>query len=183
MEEQQLLHQVLDASRSFNDKCPGIPGRSKCKKFGGAVTVEILRRFLRRNGFPVSARDVYINGLPVEIDLLIPKRRAAPKYGILYEPEQVACVLEVKKSGTFGANDVKKIKKDFRMVRRVARIIRCAYITLEERETYRHRATDGNIGSPCYSLFWHSGSRNVIKEKTGDWNRFLAFLRESTRSV
>jgi|HubBroStandDraft_6_1064221.scaffolds.fasta_scaffold668781_2 hypothetical protein len=44
----------------------------KCGKFAGAATVEILKQALADEGLPTSVRDVFIKGLPVEWDIVVP---------------------------------------------------------------------------------------------------------------
>jgi hypothetical protein len=58
------------------------------------LTVELIRDELKRAGLRISARDVFIKNVPVEIDLLIPKAEAKPEHGILYNPEDVLVVFE-----------------------------------------------------------------------------------------
>ncbi len=55
----------------------------KSKKFSGALTVELVREALLKEGFNVSERDVFIKGFPVEIDLLISKKGISAENRIL----------------------------------------------------------------------------------------------------
>lgn len=62
----------------------------KRNKLAGAVTLEIIKSVLAVEGIPTSARDVFVKGVPVEIDLIVPRRGANPSLGgILYEASQV----------------------------------------------------------------------------------------------
>ena len=87
MDEHELLSLITAAKVDFGPKC---------KKFAGAVAVELLKELLQRNGIVTSARDVYIEKVPVEIDLLIPKMGAVARHGILYRPEDILVAFEVK---------------------------------------------------------------------------------------
>jgi hypothetical protein len=49
-----------------------------CRKFQGHVAVEIMKEALAAEGIATSARDVFIAGLPVEWDLLVPREGAEP---------------------------------------------------------------------------------------------------------
>jgi len=171
MEEDQMLQQILAISEGFG---------ARCRKFTGAVTVEVFRAFLIRHGFAVSLRDVFIRGVPVEIDLLLPAKSAAAKHRILYEPDQVICALEVKKLGSFGEPAVKAIKKNFDAITQRHSNIRCAYVTLEERKGYTRIPTQSKIGYPCFTLFLHWTTKgNLQREATGDWTRLLGFLHKT----
>jgi hypothetical protein len=93
MTGQDIVTQVWDATERFG----------KCGEFGGAATVEIVKHALKQEGIVTSARDVFVRGVPLEIDLIIPHRGAQPSVGgILYEPLEVAVALEIKKSGCYG---------------------------------------------------------------------------------
>ena len=49
----------------------------KCGKFAGAATVEIIKKALADEALPASVRDVFIQGLPVEWDLVVPRPSGA----------------------------------------------------------------------------------------------------------
>jgi hypothetical protein len=60
--------------------------------------------------------------------------------------------------------------------------IKCAYVTLEERKTYRHKATKKNIGGfPCFTLAWHKGEEKLTE--TRHWEKLLTFLRQHLSAV
>ena len=65
MNDFQLLHEI------YYPKAVGFG--VKCSKFTGALTIEVLRLHLKRNGIPVSRRDVFIKGVGIEVDLIIPR--------------------------------------------------------------------------------------------------------------
>lgn len=165
MTGEEIVRQVRDASEGF---------QVTCRKFAGAVTAELMRKFLADEGILTSARDVFIRGVPLEIDLIVPYRGQEPTLGLLYEPEQVSVALEIKKMGSFGKDTLLGIKKNFNLLR--ALNVKCAYVTIEERETFCWKATEENIGGfPCFTLCWHKGEEILIETK--DWNRLLTFLR------
>jgi hypothetical protein len=168
MTGQEIVMQARNASEQFG----------KCGKFCGAATVEIVKRGLAEEGIPTSARDVFIKGVPVEIDLLIPRRGAEPSLGgILYESPQVAVALEIKKSGPYGEKSLAAVRDNFKLLG--AQGVSCAYVTLEERQSYRYKATPENLGVPwCFTLHWHQSELEPFAV-TEDWGRFLTFLRES----
>lgn len=149
----------------------------KCSKFAGAVSVEILKAALAEEGIPTSPRDVFVRGIPVEIDLVIPREGQEPTVGLLYEPEQVAAALEVKNSGSFGESTLKKVRHNFGRFRVAG--IRCAYVTLEERRGYRWAASSDRLGFPCFTLAWHKTTGGPI-EPTEEWVELVEFLRQST---
>jgi len=149
----------------------------KCNKYAGAITVQTLRRALQERGFSVSERDVFIRGIPVEIDLLIPTPLAEPQNGILYEPSQVSVVFEVKNYGSFGAPTVETVRRSFSRIRGANDQIACLYVTLSEREGYIHAVKPEPPGFDAFTLFWHTGSWEArIHTSSGDWERLLAKL-------
>ena len=146
----------------------------KCSKFAGAVTVEILKAALAKESIPTSSRDVFVRGIPVEVDLLVPRQGEKPALGLLYEPRQVAAALEIKNSGSFGRGTLEKIRRDFGLFREAG--VCCAYVTLEERRSYRWAASAERLGYPCFTLAWHKVTGGPI-ETTEDWAALVEFLR------
>lgn len=165
MEDREIFETISNAKKDF-----GI----KCAKFAGTVTVEVIKLALEKHGILTSPRDVFIKGLPIEIDLLISTREAVPEHSILYEPQDVLLVLEIKNYGSFGESTISSIKKNFQRIRQLNKEICCAYITLVERKGYKWAISRENTGFPSYTLFWHHGSgRNFKIELTGDWKKLL----------
>ena len=169
MEDKEILKQISDEKNNFGT----------CAKFAGAVTVEIIKNSLENHGISTSPRDVFIKGIPIEIDLLIPKRGVLPKHGILYEPQDVLVVLEIKNRGSFGQTTIDNIKRNFRKIHKENKKIYCAYLTLSERKGFRDAVTRENAGCDSYTLFWHSGSgKNFKNDPTDDWQKLLEKLNE-----
>ena len=165
MNDTEILKAINQAKESFG---------LKCAKYCGALTTEIIRQVLKNSGVRVSARDVFIRGLPMEIDLLIYKEGVIPENGILFEPDDVLATIEVKNAGSFGDKTIQTLKNNSDAIRKANGRIKCCYITLSERKGYKWAISDGNSACETYTLFWYSGSgakRNDLP--TGDWNRFL----------
>ena len=169
MTEEQLYELIEDA------KCRiGV----KCTKYAGAITVELLKNFLAHQGINTSPRDVFIEGVPVEIDLLVPKRGVVPQYGVLYRAEDVLAVFEVKNHGSFGAHTVENTKRAFKLIQDKNPRIWCAYVALKERRGYPYAVTDSNLGSSAYTFRWYSGSRKRrLYESSGDHDRLMEKLK------
>ena len=166
MTGEEIVKQAWDSVERFG----------KCRKFGGAATVEIVRQGLREEGISTSARDVFVNGVPVEIDVIVPRRGAKPSLGeILYEPSEVAVALEIKKSGSYGEKSLKSTRDNFKLLAETG--VRCAYVTLEERQTYLYKGTEANLGAPCFTLHWHQPESEPFRA-TEDWDRLVEFIRQ-----
>ena len=146
-----------------------------CRKFSGHVAVEIMKHALTEEGIETSARDVFIWGLPVEWDLLIPRDGATPMFnGLLYEPAQVKIAIEVKLSGICGGSKtLEGVRKNFELAKGVG--VQCAYVALCDRQ--RQAATTEKLGWNAFNLTWSLGHER--REETGDWSRLLKFLCEA----
>ena len=169
MRGEEIVMQARSASERFGT----------CGKFAGAATVEIVKQILAEEGIPTSVRDVFIQGLPVEIDLVVPRAGAEPLLnGLLYEPTQVACALEIKLSGLHSKKDVPSIIRNFDRAKALG--VPCGYVTLGERKSYRDKATEENLGFPCFTLTWHTAK---TLSDTGDWPRLLTFLHQQLSAV
>jgi hypothetical protein len=165
MTGEEMVTKAWDACEAFG----------KCGKFAGAATVEIVKQALADEGLPTSVRDVFIKGLPVEWDIVIPRPLAQPSLnGLIYEPADIACALEIKLSGLHGKEDAPRMAHNFERAKALG--VSCAYVTLGERKSYRHRATEENLNFPIFTITWHTS--NTMTD-TGDWEKLLAFLRGS----
>lgn len=125
---------------------------AKCSKFAGAVSVEFLRKALRRHGIPVSQRDVFIRGVPIEIDLLIPRPGSAAELDLLWDPANVLVAIEVKNSGMFGADGVARLRNSFAAIKAKCPQITCLYITYEERRNHKWAVTPSKLGDPAFTI-------------------------------
>lgn len=168
MEQNELRDLIFQGKKEF-----GV----KCKKFVGALTVEMLKSALEEHDIPLSPRDVFIRGVSVEIDLIVPKK-GNPKYGFLYEPEDVQAALEVKELGSWGQQTINQIRKNFELIRQIRNDIYCAYVTITERKDFKWAVTTENLGFSAYTLFWHKHDDIENGEPSGDFERLLKDLRE-----
>jgi hypothetical protein len=154
----------------------------KCTKLAGAVTVEALRRALKTHGFATSERDVFIRGVPIEVDLLIPRPDAVAENGLVYEPEDVLVVFEVKHSGVYSRDGRKGILACFTRIQDASPAVRCAYVTLIERRGYKWALTQEQCGDGqrSFTLFWRGSSEEPSTfQASGDWETLLVFLRDA----
>lgn len=157
-------------------------GGNLVDKFTGAITVELLKKKLMQEGFNVSNRDVYIKGVPYEIDLLILKKGERDKENLFYNPKQIAAVFEVKFSGAF-PGDPEKINKFFDSVKKVNKSIRCIYLAVSENTKYKYYPEEKKLRDfPCFLLDRDTGlerAKNKNKLKiTGDWDKLIKFLNK-----
>jgi len=70
---------------------------------------------------------------------------------LIYEPGHVTCALEIKLSGLHGKEDAPRIAYNFERAKAVG--VSCAYVTLGERKSYVHRATEGLLLLPHPLLY------------------------------
>ena len=144
--------------------------------------VESVRQALKANGINVSFRDVFIRGLPIEFDLLVPRPNTPCIDGILYKPDDVIAVLEIKASGLFDNNSKERIEKCFEEVRKTNPKIYCGYVTLSERQSFHEK----NFGENewAYPLFWwHPLKGKEPYKATGAWQELLSKLHTSIENA
>lgn len=175
MSDKYILDNYKKAKENFG---------SKCSKYRGTLTVELIRQALKKEGFIVSERDVFIKGIPIENDLIISKVGSKPENRILYNKEDVLAVLEIKSRGIWGKSAIDRIRKNFDLIKSNNKNIKCLYMTLSDRKSYKWKATEANINSPAYTLFWHTGPENKLRfEPTGDWTRLVSTIRKITKNI
>jgi hypothetical protein len=148
----------------------------ECKKFQGHVAVEIMKEALATEGIATSARDVFIAGLPVEWDILVPREGAVPKFnGLLYDPAQVKVAVEIKLSGICGSRvkTLEGLRRSSELAQSAG--VRYAYIGLCDRRN--QASTTEKHGWSEFNLTWSLG--NDRREESGDWPRLVEFLRRA----
>lgn len=144
----------------------------KCNRFAGAATTEVLKEALASEGITTSVRDVFVQGLPIEWDLIVPRPHAVPTLnGLLYKSVDVACALEIKLSGLHSQEDVPRMTRNFERAKSLG--VSCIYVTIGERETYRYRATSEGLKFPVFTLMWHRAE----PVDTRDWEKLVSFLK------
>lgn len=169
MEEDNIVKEIEDSKKDF-----GIT----CRKLSGALTIEILKEHLEEKRVKVSNRDVFIKGIKSEIDLLMVKKSAIAEHNLIYNPSDVIVALEIKSYGSFGEKTSSTIKDIFNEIKLKNNKVYCAYITLLERETYKHKVTCVKLGYPAYTIFFHKSSGKKFQLiNTNEWNKFLDEVR------
>jgi hypothetical protein len=145
-------------------------------KLTGAVTAEVIRRHLISRGLAVSARDVFVEGNPVEVDLLVHRVGAAPMAGIIYDPDDVRAVLEVKYSGVYDRAVLPALREKFDRLTKMRPLIHCVYVTVLERRGFRYAATTKALGYPAFTLHWYQRTREDAYD-SGDWEKLVSYLQ------
>ncbi len=175
----EIERQIYEKPRSLYDK-----HGAKSNKFLGSMTIEVIKKFLKGEGFDVSERDCFIQGVSNEIDLLIFKKDTTPIFNSYYKPEDVLCVFEIKSRGLYGESDINHIKTMFENVRKVNPKIKCVYLTVYENQKYKYKATKENINGEVFELFKPPTSMDSALKKeiffssaSGDWNKLIDFLK------
>jgi hypothetical protein len=168
--EWEILNKILDYRK-----------RTRSTKFVGAMTIELLRKDLMELGLNVSNRDIFIEGVPNELDLLVAKKGTNPEENLVYRPDDILAVLEVKFRGSYGKSSVVKIKKVFDSIKAANKSIECYYVSVSENRRYKHRITRDNLGYQCFEFFTResnleSALRNGRIAPTGDWERLRSKL-------
>jgi len=155
----------------------------KANKFIGALTIELVREKLIKEGFNMSNRDVFIKGIPYELNLIILKKCEKAQKNLLYEPGQVIAVLEIKFRGIYGESDIKNIRKVFNSIKKVNRKIKCIYLTISENTRYKYWPLQRKLGDFSFSLLTRKTNlEKAIKDGKlylGDeWNKLISLLKK-----
>ncbi|KKK98873.1 hypothetical protein LCGC14_2638410 [marine sediment metagenome] len=174
MDERKILDRILELREK----------QEKSTKFVGSLTTELIRKELLRQGLNVSNRDVFIERISNEFDLLILKPDSKPKENLLYNPRDVLFCLEIKFRGSYAQKGINQIKNTFDKVKNINDKIKCIYLTISESRKYKYRITKERIGNEheCFELFTRDTPLEKALESntlklTGDWNKFLESLK------
>lgn len=147
----------------------------------GALTIELLRKEFIKKGLNASNRDVFIESIPSEIDLLIAKIGKHPEENLVYNANDVLAILEIKFRGSYGKSSIDDIRKVFDAVKKANSRIECLYISVSENRKYKYRITRDNLGYDCYELLTRNTNLESAMRKgdikpTGDWEKLLRRL-------
>ena len=149
----------------------------KCNKFLGSATIQTIRSHLAKKGFNISQRNVYIQNIPNELDLLILDKGVNNKM-LVYEPEEVLAILEIKFRGSFGKSSIESLKKVYEHIKQIDNIP-CLYVTLLEGKTYKNKITKENSGWNTFDIFYYKGDiMKGKKEDTGDWYKLIKYIQK-----
>lgn len=177
--EEKILETLIDIGKEMRERTNKYP-----RKFIGALTIELLRKGLIKEGFNVSNRDVFIIGMHNELDLIILKKKQKARENLLYYPDQVVAVFEIKFNGTYTKNDISNIKKVFRSIKRLNKKILCLYLTISENSNFVYYPEEKKLGDYSFFLFLREISplEDAIEKgklyKTGDWNKLIGILKK-----
>lgn len=176
--EEKILKTLMDIRKEMKERTKKHP-----RKFIGALSIELLRKELIKEGFNISHRDVYIFGLHNEFDLLVLKKKQKARENLLYKPEQVIAVLEIKFSGTYSEDEILNINKIFSSVRKLNKKIKCFYLTISENIKYKYYSKEKKIGDHAFFLFSRETNlKSAIKKgrlrATGDWDKLISYFKK-----
>jgi hypothetical protein len=112
--QEEIVRKVLAWSKTSRET--GIGGRFSWNRYNGKVACNVVKYYLEkhlRNGLKV-ATSAFIEGLPIEFDILIVDKDAIPEeFTDAFDPESVHSVIEVKSHGTIGEERLEQIKRIF----------------------------------------------------------------------
>jgi hypothetical protein len=186
-EEYQMLIEVAEENiRQDKEK-------SAQKKRGFPFEV-VVREHLLRRGFNLTFNpNVTIEGSEIKNDLFFLKSTVNPNLK-KYSPSEVNLVIEVKNNA--GVDSAKSIKENFDALKKHSPDLRFAVVVLSEKTGYQHEVTDEKPGYQTYKSFTLVSRRiypktgglyspkaimDMLKNKdlkrTGDWERFIAYLK------
>lgn len=170
------LVSILDEVRNVTKALSSIPARGRTK-LTGAIAIEVIRSRLLEVGVPVSSRDVFIAGDATEFDLLVVRKEANPIYGIVYDPADVAAIVEIKFSGIYSQEGATNLRELFDRIRAKHPHIACVYLTICERRNYQHRISSESLGSQAFTLNWWRNYKREEVDEEDSWVSVVSCLR------
>jgi hypothetical protein len=174
MQTSSIFEEVTQITNCFSS----IPKRERTK-LTGALAIEAVRHHLLKSGLTVSARDVFIRGIPTEFDTLVVRPKARPAFGIVYNPCDVAALLEIKFSGAYSQQVLPKLRQLFDRVKRAHQHIQCIYLTVCERRTYKYRIESNALGWPAFTLNWWTDYKNTAVNPGDPFEKIVTCLERS----
>ncbi|EFD92502.1 MAG: hypothetical protein BJBARM5_0791 [Candidatus Parvarchaeum acidophilus ARMAN-5] len=146
-EDEQKIHQV-------SEDLDKIKGRS-WSKFKGNVVNRLIIKLLTPHftGYKIPEPNSFIEGYPLEFDLMILKQNAEPinDYSNCYKKEDVKLVIEVKKHGFYFKKTEAKEKMRKYFAKQEAIGVPFLYITLKESKRLKADA-EAVLDNRCFTL-------------------------------
>ena len=146
-----LYQQLQKYDKIFKDKYvnTGAAKVRRVNKLSGNIATYLVKQYIEKlignQAIKISEPNCYILGTNAEFDLLVLKNGATPLKGMnIYCPNDVKCVIEVKKTGMFGSikknnsknkslkEETEYIKQAYNSAKKLNADIKFAYITLQE---------------------------------------------------
>lgn len=124
-----------------------------CRKYNGALAVELLKQAFAEEGIATSGRDSYVRSLHIEWDLLVLRAGAKPAFNLLYDAIDITM-------------------RKFEVARAAG--VKCCYVSFCGRRN--GAATTEKVGFPCFNLTWYHGEKKP-REDTGQWPMLVDFMR------
>jgi len=144
----------------------------------GAVTNEVIRQHLVQKGVLVSNRNVFIDGLPTEWDLIVHRAGAVPEVGCVWSPADVLAVIEIKYSGLYDHEAIQRLNDTFLRLTQKHPHIKPFYFTLMETTSARDKVTDETLGCRALTLHWHRQRKGkYVYNITNAWELLVSNLQ------
>lgn len=170
-------HLILEEINEFYTRFGEDSARYQTKAIG-AVTNEVVRRHLEQEGIFVSNRNVFIDGLPTEWDLIVFKAGAVPKVGCVWCPADVLAVIEIKYSGLYDRKAIPRLKSTFSRLTQKHPHIKPFYFTLMETPSAQKYVSDETLGCRALTLHWYRQCRGEdVYSITKDWEYLVKDLQ------
>jgi hypothetical protein len=173
----EQIHPILEEIDKFYNRFGEDSARYQTKAIG-AVTNEIIRNHLEQVGILVSNRNVFIDGLPTEWDLIVHRAGAVPEFSCVWSPTDVLAVIEIKCSGLYDHVAIQRLNDTFTRLTKKHPHIKPFYFTLMETTSARDKVTDETLGCRALTLHWHRQHKGkYVYNITNDWELLLNNLR------
>jgi len=187
-EEYQMLLEVAD--EYYNQKKEHtLQGKS------GAPTENVVREHLLRRGFNISFNpNVTLEGSDIKCDMFLLKSTINPSQD-RYAPSEVSMVIEVRNNAS--TNQSSLIRESFDELAKLSPDLSFCVVILAEKKGSANEVTDEKLGNKRYRSFTLVSRRNHAKsgelyntaaiadvlktkelKKTGDWEKFLLYVRD-----
>jgi hypothetical protein len=173
----EQIHPILGEIDNFYERFGEDSARHQTKAIG-AVTNEVIRQHLEQQGILVSSRNVFIDGLSTEWDLIVHRAGAVPEVGCVWSPSDVLAVVEIKYSGLYDHVAIQRLNDTFSRLTNKHPHIKAFYFTLMETTSARDKVTDATLGCRVLTLHWHRQRKGkYVFNITNDWDLLVNDLR------
>ena len=180
--EQKDIVDIVKGKERRTESLAEEPGWSR---FDGDLACRVVKQFLKKHlpdDLKVVGPNAYIDGYPVEFDLLLVTHSAIPAaFTNAYRDNEVHFVIEVESRGDMDRTFLNELFQEFETLRNSYKHVKCTYLTINQALSNQRTSSMSHVEEfkkvlePEYRVFClaQSGTHKII---SGQWREFVNHL-------
>jgi hypothetical protein len=173
---------IVDIVKGKERRTQNVAVESRWNRFDGDITCRVVKQFLKKHlpdDLKVVGPNAYIDGYPVEFDLLLVTHSAIPAaFTNAYRDNEVHFVIEVKNRGDMDRTFLNELFHEFEILRNSYKHVKCTCLMIDQALNNQRTSSMSHVEEskkavePEYRVFClaQSGTHEII---SGQWRDFV----------